>query len=664
MGPSGTHGEVPRAGYYPDPSIPGYIRYWNGSSWVPGTSRPEPREGEPMPAPPPVASSPAAAPAPPPAPRQDGPAGPPVAPRRPASEETGPVFLDEESDSGPEPRSQGFGPPAAADPRGGWGGAAPVGGPDGRGAATAEPPAAQGGREHTVGLRRSGAPHAGSAEAQAGPVPGQAGPDRPDSVKTVPAQPHAAGAAQGDPRPAGTGQDTGDRQPPARSQEPGAAAGAGTPGPEQGRFARPEPAAQAGPASPGRPQVRTGRAAGGPAAQAAGPDEPAVPAQGPPGSAQPSAGDRGGAVTVRTGPGAEAGTPDRAAQPAPWVPGRPTGSGAAPDAAAGRTPEAKAPARQPEAEGAPAPGPRTGAPGDGPGAGVPGQPGPAAAGGTVPFGGAPGVPEAAAPGVADRAAGAVPAPAPSAVPSAASAAAPAAGATAPAAAVPAPVAGGPAPVGEAQGGAAPSWSQPPAAGLPAAPQSGGPDAVTPWRPPVDDPFARVAAREARPAGLGRRFGARLVDLVLTLAVGAGAAVPFVGKAVDHIEAKVDAVEQAGVTQRVWLIDGTTGGYLALVLGVLLVFGLLYEVWPTARWGRTLGKKLFGVSVVNIEGHEKPAFTKSLLRWLVYGVLGVLVVGVVNLLWCFVDRPWRQCWHDKVAGTFVAKGGPDAGELRL
>lgn len=29
-----------REGYYPDPSIPGYVRYWNGAAWVPGTSRP------------------------------------------------------------------------------------------------------------------------------------------------------------------------------------------------------------------------------------------------------------------------------------------------------------------------------------------------------------------------------------------------------------------------------------------------------------------------------------------------------------------------------------------------------------------------------------------------------------------------------------------------
>jgi uncharacterized RDD family membrane protein YckC len=30
----------PEAGYYADPSVPGYIRYWDGTRWVPGTSQP------------------------------------------------------------------------------------------------------------------------------------------------------------------------------------------------------------------------------------------------------------------------------------------------------------------------------------------------------------------------------------------------------------------------------------------------------------------------------------------------------------------------------------------------------------------------------------------------------------------------------------------------
>ncbi|MFI9322352.1 RDD family protein [Kitasatospora aureofaciens] len=37
---------APEPGYYPDPSIPGFVRYWGGSGWVPGTTRPAPAEGE------------------------------------------------------------------------------------------------------------------------------------------------------------------------------------------------------------------------------------------------------------------------------------------------------------------------------------------------------------------------------------------------------------------------------------------------------------------------------------------------------------------------------------------------------------------------------------------------------------------------------------------
>ncbi|MGW7557462.1 DUF2510 domain-containing protein, partial [Streptomyces rimosus] len=94
---SGSAGGSPTPGFYPDPSIPGYIRYWNGAAWVPGTSRPAPAEGEALPAPPPGAAAPAPAPAPAPT---------------PAVEETGPVFLDDEGESGGP--SSGTDAPASA----------------------------------------------------------------------------------------------------------------------------------------------------------------------------------------------------------------------------------------------------------------------------------------------------------------------------------------------------------------------------------------------------------------------------------------------------------------------------------------------------------------------------------------------------------------------
>ncbi|MER8017668.1 RDD family protein [Streptomyces griseoluteus] len=180
--------------------------------------------------------------------------------------------------------------------------------------------------------------------------------------------------------------------------------------------------------------------------------------------------------------------------------------------------------------------------------------------------------------------------------------------------------------------------------------------VAPWKPPVEDPFLAVARRqaEARPAGLGKRFAARLIDNVFIGAVTAAAAVPLGVRAVDHTQSKIEAARLSGRTVTVWLLDGTTGVSLALVLGVLLVFGVVYEVLPTARWGRTLGKRLCGIQVRDIEGHQPPSFGAALRRWLVYSLPGVLVIGVIGVLWGLFDRPWRQCWHDKAAHTFVAE----------
>ncbi|MEU2022928.1 RDD family protein [Streptomyces sp. NPDC016469] len=179
--------------------------------------------------------------------------------------------------------------------------------------------------------------------------------------------------------------------------------------------------------------------------------------------------------------------------------------------------------------------------------------------------------------------------------------------------------------------------------------------VTPWKPPAADPFqGLIAARaEGRPAPLGKRFAARLIDTVVLGALTAVAAVPLAGRAVDHIDGKIDAAKQTGETVTVWLLDSTTAALGGAVLAVFLVLGVLLDALPTAKWGRTLGKKLCGLDVRDIESHETPGFGAALRRWLVYGVLGVLVVGVAGVLWCLVDRPWRQCWHDKAARTFVA-----------
>ncbi|MBT2443143.1 RDD family protein, partial [Streptomyces sp. ISL-36] len=216
----------------------------------------------------------------------------------------------------------------------------------------------------------------------------------------------------------------------------------------------------------------------------------------------------------------------------------------------------------------------------------------------------------------------------------------------------------PAPVTTGPGGGAHSWPQQVhqlAQGRQPAPTAEPEQPVLPWKPPVEDPFLQAARAQAaaRPAGLGKRLLARLVDTLVLGAITGAVSFPFVTKALDHIDGKIEAAKQSGLTVQVWLLDGTTSLYFGIALAALLVLGVLYEALPTAKWGRTLGKKLCGLEVRDIEAHEPPAFGAALRRWLVYSVLGLLVLGILNVLWCLFDRPWRQCWHDKAAHTFVA-----------
>ncbi|WP_328538505.1 RDD family protein [Streptomyces sp. NBC_00344] len=210
------------------------------------------------------------------------------------------------------------------------------------------------------------------------------------------------------------------------------------------------------------------------------------------------------------------------------------------------------------------------------------------------------------------------------------------------------------PVAPGAGGGAASWPQQ-VQQLARPAGDSGQQGLPPWKPPVEDPFLKAAQAQAsaRPASLGRRLVARLIDTVVLGAVVGVIAVPFLSKAADHINDKIDAAKLSGTTVTVWLLDGTTAGCLGVVVGSFLLLGLLYEALPTARWGRTPGKKLCGIQVRGMESYEPPTFGVALTRWLVYGALGLLAIGVVNVLWCLFDRPWRQCWHDKAARTFVA-----------
>ncbi|MGW5861881.1 RDD family protein [Streptomyces sp. NPDC055239] len=489
----------PREGYYPDPSIPGYVRYWNGAAWVPGTSRPAPTDGESLPAPP--GSAPESAPAP--------------APVSLPAEETGPHFFDEE-------------------------------------------PLAAGSAVDADAAQHGARPEPASAwQADSARQAGLGGEQEQRISWGGPEQPSAPGT--GEPR------DPRDPRVPGASTPPDTPSANSSPSPSS-----PSPSPETN--GPGTVQIRAIKPGG---------------SGTPPGQEQPST---EGTVTFRRPAG-----PVRPAAASPATEGtmairalRPKSSGAA--------------------ERTPAP-PQTSVP-----------------------------PQAAAPAPAPT-----PTPAPAPAPAPAQPSVPQQGG-APAGSV-SPMTSGP-------GGGSPSWAQ---QVHQLAEGDGQQQPVVPWKPVASDPFLAMAQNQAagRPAGLGKRFAARFIDTVLLVAVTGAAALPLGTKAADHVDSKIDAAKMSGEKVTVWLLDGTTAGYLGMVLAVLLLFGVLYEVLPTAKWGRTLGKKVLGLQVRDMEEHETPTFGAALKRWLVYVVPGVLVIGIVGVLWCVFDRPWRQCWHDKAAGTFVA-----------
>ncbi|MGW7278149.1 RDD family protein [Streptomyces sp. NPDC054844] len=568
----------PREGYYPDPSIPGYVRYWNGASWVPGTSRPAPKDGESL-APPPGA--------------------------RPSVEETGPHFFDEDPVEEPPGAASQHG--SRPEPATAWGAdrSRQSGFADDPNHRVAWPGAAQGADPRVPHAR--GAGPAGGAVAEPGPADAGSGSARPGSGAGAVGGAQAGHASGG---PAGAG----------------AGAGAGAVG----------SAAQAGHASGGPAGAGAGAASGAPAGAAGGGSVPAGPAGGgrsadarsaqgddarsrrsdaSAGTASSGEAEAGSGNTfvfrrpTAGSQGAQAqGAPDGAATDEGTMTFRaisPRGASGGPGFDAGKAAAARAAAAQ-----APAPAPPSG---------------PQQTGGPT----GPSVPhQAAAP-----------------QPAASQPAAPQPGASPQQPAASAPLAAGP-------GGGQSSWAQQVhrLAGA-----GGDEQPVAPWKPPVEDVFQAAARRqaEARPAGLGKRLAARLIDTVVLAGVTGVAAVPLGMKAVDHVNGKIDEAKLSGETVTVWLLDGTTSMYLGIVLAVLLLFGVVYEALPTAKWGRTLGKKLLGLEVRDIEAHEPPSFGAALRRWLVYSVPGLLVVGVVGVAWCLFDRPWHQCWHDKASRTFVA-----------
>ena len=89
----------------------------------------------------------------------------------------------------------------------------------------------------------------------------------------------------------------------------------------------------------------------------------------------------------------------------------------------------------------------------------------------------------------------------------------------------------------------------------------------------------------------------------------------------------------------------------------LFFFFGYFVIPTTIWGRTPGKWVAGIVVVDSSG--KTPGPAAIPREMIGKFVSIIALGI-GLAWMVFD-PKRQGWHDKIAGTFVVdnpySGGP-------
>ena len=87
---------------------------------------------------------------------------------------------------------------------------------------------------------------------------------------------------------------------------------------------------------------------------------------------------------------------------------------------------------------------------------------------------------------------------------------------------------------------------------------------------------------------------------------------------------------------------------------------IYDIWMIGRWGRTIGKRVCGLTVVRQHDLALPGLGTATIRWLVhlaYRVPVVPVLGttvwVVTVVMAFAT-PLRQTLHDKAASTVVVR----------
>ncbi len=147
-----------------------------------------------------------------------------------------------------------------------------------------------------------------------------------------------------------------------------------------------------------------------------------------------------------------------------------------------------------------------------------------------------------------------------------------------------------------------------------------------------------------PADLGRRFGARVIDGIF--------------------DAWIIVVVKIELVRDLMGFDipkGAKGAYdtskIASKITIAIVF-FIFELVPVALWGRTLGKSLLGLRVIDRKTGNRPGWSAAFLRWFIpvfSWFIPLVDVAGPMIVWGFsLTNKRRLGLHDLVAGTAVVR----------
>ncbi len=135
----------------------------------------------------------------------------------------------------------------------------------------------------------------------------------------------------------------------------------------------------------------------------------------------------------------------------------------------------------------------------------------------------------------------------------------------------------------------------------------------------------------RPALLGRRIGAYLIDGAVALIVLLVAAAVLGG---------ISLGTEGGFP----LIAASIGAYV-----IAIVWFLVYSLMQGG--GGSIGMRALGLRLVRDSDDAPLGFSRALLRNVIWGLGSAIIVGMFSPL--FDPTPWRRGWHDQVSGAVMA-----------